>query len=179
MLSITRILVTAAAITGASAMLATAQELLAPRAGPAHMSADRVHAFPAQFRDGRRGGRGALLGTFGPGGARDLFEAADENGDGALTQAEIDAFLGAQASQVSQAAADGDGDLTLDEFAPVYFERVRPRMVDAFQALDADGSGVVTAEELDDRFGDIVARLDRDGDDALTLRDRRGEPDDG
>ena len=78
---------------------------------------------------------------------------------------EIDAFL---QGRLTEADSDGDGSLALEEFAPLYFERVRPRMDDAFQALDGDGSGEVTTEEVGDRFGAVVARLDRDGDDALT-----------
>ena len=45
-------------------------------------------------------------------------------------------------------------------------------MVDTFQDFDADDDGVVSAEELDLRFGDIVEWMDCDGDGALTLQDR-------
>ena len=172
------LLVTGVLGAGAVALAQTADP--GPQAPGAEADA---RPLPAQFRDGDRGGRhghgqgrrGGLLGAFGPAGAADLFEAADGDGDGALTQAELDAFL---AAQVSGADADGDGALALEEFAPLYFERMRPVMVDAFQALDEDGSGELAQAELDDRFGGVVARLDRDGDDALTLQDGRRDRDD-
>ena len=171
------LLVTGAISAGAVAFAQSADP--GPQAPTAEADAQPL---PAQVRDGDgdrggrhghgRGGRGGVLGAFGPAGAADLFEQADGDGDGALTQAELDAFL---AAQVTEADADGDGSLALEEFAPLYFERMRPRMVDAFQALDEDGSGGIAQAELDDRFGSVVARLDRDGDDALTLQDgRRG-----
>ena len=173
---LTRSLAVAAMLASGGAMLAYAQGTPAPTLpGAGAEAAERT--VPAEFRGARddhrgrhggRGERGALLGAFGPAGGEALFAAADADGDGSLTQVEVDAYL---ASRVEGA----DGALGLEEFAPLYFEQVRPRMVDAFQALDADGSGEVTAEELDDRFGGAVARLDRDGDDVLTLQDgRRG-----
>ena len=187
--TLTRSLTVAALFAASGAMLATAQVApdgtTAPAVrteGPAADAPD-ARVVPAQMRDGRDdrrgrhgrhggGQRGALLGAFGPAGAEALFAAVDADGDGRVTQAEVDAYLDAQ---VAGADADTDGALALEEFAPVYFEQMRPRMVDAFQALDEDGSGTVTAEELDARFGGAVARFDRDGDDALTLQDgRRG-----
>ena len=167
------LLVTGAISAGAVALAQTADP--GPQAPGAETDA---RPLPAQVRGGDhggghghdRGGRRGVLGAFGSGDATDLFEAADGDGDGALTQAELDAFL---AAQVTEADADGDGSLALEEFAPLYFERMRPRMVDAFQALDEDGSGEIAQAELDDRFGRVVARLDRDGDDALTLLDGR------
>ena len=72
-------------------------------------------------------------------------------------------------------AADGDGSVSLVELAPAYFGRMRPRMVDAFRGLDEDGDAAITDGELDARFGAVVERLDRDGDDALSLQHgRRG-----
>ena len=164
----------------ASLALAAAMPVLAQRAPEAATgtAADERTPRPAQFRGGRdgprhhRGGmdRGGPLVAFGPMGAAALFEEADADADGSLTQEEVDAFL---AARLAAADANGDGALALDEFEPIFNERMRPRMVDAFQALDADGSGAITSEEVDDRFGRVVARMDRDGDGALSLQDGR------
>jgi hypothetical protein len=178
--TLTRSVIVAALVASSGAMLAHAQGAPAPDAGAEAAQTMRERVMPAQARGDRdhdrrggpRGGRGAILGAFGPMGGQQMFAAVDADGDGAITQGEIDAFL---AAQLSEADADADGALALEEFAPIFAERLRPRMVDAFQRLDADGSGEVTAAELDARFGAVVERLDRDGDDALTLQDgRRG-----
>lgn len=120
-------------------------------------------------RDGRHGKRGHMIGTFGPGGVAGLFEAADADGDGSLTQEEIDAYL---AERIAGADTDSNGSLELQEFAPIFYAQMEPRMVDAFQALDADGSGELTTEEVDQRFGSLVERLDRNDDGALSMEDR-------
>ena len=99
-----------------------------------------------------------------------LFEQADADNDGAVTQAEIDTFRDAQ---VQGADADSDGDLTLAEFERIWLTLTRNRMVDVFQALDEDGSGKVTKAELDERVRDVVERLDRN-DDGRIDRDDRG-----
>jgi len=45
--------------------------------------------------------------------------------------------------------ASGDGMLDVDEFAQWYAAVVRQQIVDGFQHLDADGTGGVSAEELE------------------------------
>lgn len=184
--------VTAAAIlTSGGASLALAQGAPSPDAEPtiatpADPSAEGARIEMAQAHGDRNGDRdhgkerrgdrlhrggpdGAQLGAFGPGGPREMLAAIDADGNGAITQAEVDAYL---AARVAAADVDGDGAIALDEFEPVFAEQTRPRMVDAFQALDADGSGTVTEGEIDARFGDIVERLDRDDDGALSPADR-------
>lgn len=158
------------AAAGALLIAGTSAVAVAQTAAPEDGPGARAEATRAQFRGGR-GGHGGL-GLGGRGMGPELFEEVDGDGDGSVTQEEVDAYLEAE---LAAADADGDGAVGLEEFAPVFAERMRPRMVDAFQALDEDGSGAVSAAELDDRFGAVVARLDRDGDDALTLQDgRRG-----
>lgn len=109
---------------------------------------------------GRHGGRGMMM---------QIFDRVDADGDGAVTQAEIDAY---RAEQVSAADANGDGALAIEEFDVIYRALTRSRMVDAFQDLDEDGDGVVSPAEMDDRFGSIVERMDRNGDGALGVEDR-------
>lgn len=102
-------------------------------------------------------------------GMMQLFEEADADGDGALTREELDGFRG---EVVSDADASGDGNIDLEEFEAIYLRFTRERMVDLFQELDADGDGWVTTEELDARFGGLVARFDRNDDGQLSIEDR-------
>ncbi|WP_281980952.1 EF-hand domain-containing protein [Thalassorhabdomicrobium marinisediminis] len=144
--------------------VATAQT--APDAAPEQTQAAAPDRAPAAHRKGhdRRGGRG-MMGQ--------IMEQVDADGDGAVTQVEIDTF---RVSLVEGADTSGDGDISLAEFEAIYLEMTRNRMVDAFQSLDADGDGVVTPAEMDARFGNIVDRMDRNDDGKLD-RDDRGRRD--
>ncbi len=100
------------------------------------------------------------------GGARAmLMEQIDANQDGKLTQAEIDESL---RGRMAGADANGDGRLDLEEFQPLLVEIMRPRIVDGFQFLDADGDAVITMEEIERPVSKIVSRLDRNDDGELT-----------
>jgi hypothetical protein len=151
-------------LTAAGAMLATAQSTTPDPAAPGASSETSVQ--PVEFRHGGGPGFG---GRDGGGLMRAIFAQVDADGNGAITQAEVDAF---RTAQVAAADASGDGNLSLDEFATVYAQIMRPQMVDAFQALDEDGDGAVTAAEMDARFGSVVAEMDRNGDGALSPDDR-------
>ncbi len=107
--------------------------------------------------------------------ATEMFDAVDANGDGKLTQAEIDRLRN---DRHAAHDADGDGNLSLDEFAGLWHETTRPLTVRAFQMLDTDGDAVVTRAEYDRPLAGIVERLDRDGDGGLSLRDHRHDDDD-
>lgn len=100
---------------------------------------------------------------------RTLFGQVDADGNGAVTQEEIDNF---RAAKVGEADASGDGALSIEEFDTLYREFTRSRMVDMFQKMDADGDGVISDAEMDSRFGGVVDRMDRDDDGALTLKER-------
>jgi hypothetical protein len=150
------------------AQTAPAPDASAPEAAaPEQAVPETPRPVPTQFH----GRRGAPHGFGGFGSMRDLFDETDADRDGKVTQEEVDAF---RSAQLSGADADGDGAVSLEEFSTVYFERIRPMMVDAFQTFDDDGDGAITSAELDARFGDVVRRLDRDGDGALSLQDRGG-----
>jgi len=113
------------------------------------------------------GGYGHGHGGFGPR-VLTMFQKFDLDQDGRLTQAEID---DARQGQLAQFDADKDGRLTLKEFEGLWLERMRERMVDHFQRLDADGDGVVTKEEFGAPMAFIVVLSDRNGDGALSLDD--------
>ena len=107
--------------------------------------------------------------------AMEMFDAVDADGDGRLTQAEIDK---ARDDRHAAHDADGDGNLSLEEFAGLWHETTRPLTVRAFQMLDTDGDAIVTRAEYDRPLAGIVERLDRNGDGSLSMRDRRHDDDD-
>ncbi len=150
-----------------TAGLGAAHAQTASETAPAEMGAGK-HAHGAGKADGahmnygHHGGHGMM---------RQIMQRADANGDRAITQAEIDTF---RADIVANADASGEGDISLGEFEKIYLDLTRERMVDAFQKLDADGDGAVTQAEMDRRFGDIVERVDRNGDGQLDRQDRKG-----
>lgn len=157
-------------IATAGAAIATAQDMVP--AGPQDGSRAEMQAERAKFR-GRDGGHhGRMGGHGGPGGREgfiELFEQVDSDGNGLVTQEEIDIY---RSAKVGEADTSGDGALSIEEFDTIYREMTRSRMVDAFQRLDADGDGVVSEAEMDRRFGSIVERMDRNADGALSLEDR-------
>ncbi len=101
--------------------------------------------------------------------AEALLEQFDTNGDGAVSQDEIDAV---RAADLAQYDTNGDGTLSLEEYQAYWMARFYERMVDAFQRLDANGDGEITAEEFNAGLADIVAHLDRNGDGVLNADDR-------
>jgi Ca2+-binding EF-hand superfamily protein len=117
---------------------------------------------------GERGGRGWGRGHGGDWGghrgghhrAERLFERFDVNEDGVITEAEIEEV---RARDFSSADADGNGEVSLEEFKAAFMERSNDRMVRAFQFLDRDGDGTVTQEEIDQVANRMFNRLDRDG----------------
>ena len=102
--------------------------------------------------------------------AMEVFAAVDADSDGKLTQAEIDKFRN---DRHAAHDANGDGNLSLEEFAGLWHETTRPLTVRAFQMLDTDGDAVIARAEYDRPLAGIVQRLDRDRDGGLSLRDAR------
>lgn len=165
------IAVTAMAVTlsGAGAFavtqIATAGPALADDNGKRGQM-KRANYRRSEFR-GSRGARG-MFG--GPRIMGKIMREADTDGDMAISQEEIDAFI---IMKVEGADANGDGDLSIEEFDVIFRDLTRSVMVNAFQRLDEDGTGTITSEEIDVRFGDVVARMDRNEDGKLSLNDRR------
>ena len=101
--------------------------------------------------------------------ATEMFHSIDADGDGRLTQAEIDQVRNDRHAKYD---ANGDGNLGLEEFAGLWQETTRPLTVRVFQVLDRDGDAIVTRAEYDRPLASIVEMLDRDNDGALSMNDR-------
>ncbi|WP_232281590.1 EF-hand domain-containing protein [Sagittula stellata] len=137
----------------------------------------------AQARDfgrGHDGAHGGPQGGMGPRGffSEEMFAAADTDGDGKITEAEMKA---AAEKRFTDADTNGDGMLSADEMA-ARAEAQREarrvaRMTERSQAmidrLDYDGDGMLSLEEAQrqapaDMFDRMLERLDTDGDGALS-----------
>ena len=110
-----------------------------------------------EYRRGR--GRGAAM-----------LENFDTDGDGQLTQAEIDAV---RADRFAAFDTDGNGELTLGEYAALWLDVMRERMVDRFQEHDSDGDGKVTVEEFGKRFANMVKYMESNNDGVIDENDMR------
>lgn len=108
-------------------------------------------------------GRGRSMARIG-----EMMETYDQNGDGALTQEEIDTI---RAARLVEFDKDGNGTLNLEEYQALWLDAMHERMVDQFQAHDADGDGLVTAEEFGKRQSKMVSRMDRNDDGKLDKSD--------
>jgi hypothetical protein len=158
-------LVSTALVSAAAIIPSYAQDAGAPAAtAPAAAPADTI----IRVRIGGPGFGGPLGRDVG-GLAQDLLATYDTDGNGTVTQAEIDAV---RAAEIATYDANGDGTLNLEEYQALWLARVYERMVDAFQELDANGDGTVTAEEFNAGLNNIVALRDADGDGALGPTDR-------
>lgn len=73
-------------------------------------------------------------------------------------------------SRLEEYDADGNGELSLDEFAAWHAAMLRETMVDRFQHLDADGDGAITTEEMNALAG-RMNRMRGDADDRPMMRD--------
>ena len=121
------------------------------------------HHMAGQHGGGFRGhGKGGHM-------AMRLLERYDANGDGKVSQEEIDRGRG---ERLASFDGDQDGKLSLAEFEALWLDAMRERMVDSFQGFDDDGDGLVTGEEYGKPFQRMVERMDRNGDGLLGFDDR-------
>lgn len=161
----------ALAAIGAAAILADVPGALA-QSGERHAARGAAYDGPGA-RHHRRGVRGEARRDGHRAAMRrliDLQETYDADGDGAVTQAEID---GARAARAAEFDLDGDGTLSLSEYEALWLDAMRERMVRRFQRHDRDGDGLVTAEEFQRRTSNLVMLRDRNGDGALSIEDLR------
>lgn len=120
---------------------------------------------PGQMMGGHMNGQDAM--GFGP---EFDFATVDADGDGKITQEELDAFKAARFAEID---GDGNGTVSADELVAYQeakrVERQKARADAMVAARDADGDGVLSAEELQNPPKvTMFDRLDRDGDGAVT-----------
>lgn len=85
-----------------------------------------------------------MHGIFGAGNNA-FIRSLDTNNDGQVSKEEFGTGL---LGILKNSDSDRNGTLSIDEFAPAYAAAVRWQMVDQFQALDDNGDGQVTADEI-------------------------------
>ncbi|MEQ9330428.1 EF-hand domain-containing protein [Thalassobaculum sp.] len=98
------------------------------------------------------------------------FAAADADGDGKLTAAEMQA---AHKARFAKADVNGDGKLSVDELDEARKAERMERLNRMVVWLDADGDGMLSVDEFDPRRGHMLSRMDRDGDGALSQEEMR------
>ncbi|MDO9637847.1 MAG: calcium-binding protein [Pseudotabrizicola sp.] len=140
-------------------------------------------------RSERMGGpMGPMGGPMGGMGQMD-FAAMDADGDGKVTQEEINAF---RAAQVAAIDTDGDGLLSAEEIAAMHIRaatiRANEHAARMIERQDTDGDGKLSAAEMSVRPmpARMFEMLDADGDGAITeaeiaaakerMSERRGGP---
>lgn len=99
-----------------------------------------------------------------------LLAAADADGDGTLSAAELRAD---RERQVTRFDADRDGRLSPDEYAAWWLDAAKPRLERLFRADDGNKDGAITLEELVERSNLMLHRRDRDGDGLLSAEELR------
>ncbi|WP_316014210.1 calcium-binding protein [Roseobacter sp. HKCCA0434] len=95
------------------------------------------------------------------------FDSLDADGNGEITQAELDAH---RAARFAEADTNGDGELDAAELAAMAEARRAERAARMVARADADGSGGISLDEMpgSDRRGDRFERIDANGDGAIS-----------
>ncbi len=119
--------------------------------------------------DGHHGKHDYKRGRGGRGGAK-FLQQFDANKDGALTKEELTTGLD---KKIADNDKDGDNAVSLEEFKAEWAKLTQDRMVRAYQRMDRDGNGKVTAEELKGPANDMFERMDRNDDGKLDKNDHK------
>ena len=97
------------------------------------------------------------------------FSALDTDGDGQITQAEIQAMADARFSSLD---TDDDGTLSLEELIKGASERVAERAEKMIKRFDSNADGKLSADEMPrrggDREGKMFKRADADGNGSIS-----------
>lgn len=101
------------------------------------------------------------------GGPHMPFEQIDADGDGKITQSELQ---GVAAARFADADGDGDGFLTQDELANAGQKGVQRRTEKMIEHMDTDGDGKIALAEMKPRRDPawMFDRIDADGDGAIS-----------
>lgn len=89
------------------------------------------------------------------------FQEMDANGDGQLTQEEMDAH---RSQRFSKADSDGDGRLSVEEMQAAAQQKANDRVTEMFEEHDANKDGFLSDGELPKprRAGKMFDRIDAD-----------------
>jgi len=102
-------------------------------------------------------------------GQRPSFEEVDANGDGKITQDEMQARA---VARFGEADMDGDGAISRDEMLASAMVRSEKRVDRMMRRMDTDGDGKVSKAEMQKmrgkRMGRMIERMDTDGDGVLS-----------
>jgi len=102
-------------------------------------------------------------------GERPSFEEVDSNGDGKITQDEMQARA---AARFGAADSDGDGAISRDEMMARAMARVETRVDRMMDRMDADDDGKISQAEMQQmrgkHMGRMIKRMDTDGDGSLS-----------
>ena len=105
----------------------------------------------------------------GPGRGGPVFEELDANGDGSITEAEMQDHRMARFAAMD---SDGNGSLSAAEMTAAAEQRKAKRAERMIERMDANDDGEVSQEELaalgEGRRGGGFSRLDADGDGSVT-----------
>lgn len=103
------------------------------------------------------------------GGMHYKFADVDADGDGKITQDEMQDH---RAEQFSEADTDGNGTLSPDEMIARAQDRMARRVSHMIKRLDGDGDGELSMEEMGKRHkGGMFAGMDSDGDGAVSAEE--------
>ncbi|MCT4654687.1 MAG: hypothetical protein N4A65_02635 [Cohaesibacter sp.] len=170
MKTFTKIAIAVALIGGVSATALTANPAMARGygndCGPEQSQGWGKH----KGRDGYKGGFMGKGGRYGGKGPAKMLQQFDTNKDQALTKEEITAGID---KKIADNDKNGDKAITLEEFKTEWQNMTKDRMVRAFQRMDRDGSGTVTAEELKEPALNMFERMDRNDDGKIDKSDRK------
>ncbi|PCJ10568.1 MAG: calcium-binding protein [Rhodobacteraceae bacterium] len=112
---------------------------------------------------------GAVLAKGGPGrhGMNMSFEEIDADGNGEITQAEMEMM---KAARFAAADTDGDGALSLDELKAQGLKKVEQHAAAMLERHDANGDGMLSQDELPKprRSGHMFEHMDADGNGAIS-----------
>ncbi|WP_189988514.1 EF-hand domain-containing protein [Thalassobaculum fulvum] len=98
------------------------------------------------------------------------FQEMDADKDGKVTAAEMQA---ARAARFAAIDANGDGKLSVEEMDDARKAQRLERLQRMVVWLDADGDGMLSAAEYDPRKGRMMARMDDNGDGAVSMEEMR------
>jgi len=114
-------------------------------------------------------GAGAVLANSGPGrhGMNMSFEKLDADGNGEITQAEIDAL---KAGRFAAADSNGDGALSLEELQAQANKKAEQHAAAMLDRHDANGDGQLSQDELPKPRGSghMFERMDADGNGSIS-----------